>query len=49
MLSELGFYSTEERPECGKPVSLTVLKNAAVRLKAYIESEGTTPEDTPES
>jgi hypothetical protein len=49
MLRKLGFYSTEERPECGKPVSLTVLKNAAVRLKAYIEKEGEIPEDTPES
>ena len=46
LLRELGFYSTEERPECGKPVSLATLKNASVRLKAYIDAEeGMAPEN----
>ena len=45
VLRELGFYSAEERPECGKPVSLSTMKNAAVRLKAYIDAEeGIIPE-----
>ena len=39
LLRELGFYLTAERPECGKPVSLSTMKNAAVRLKAYIDAE----------
>jgi hypothetical protein len=30
----------DQRPEMGKLVSLTVMKNAAVRLKAYIDAKG---------
>jgi len=39
ILRELGFYSMDQRPEMGKPVSLTILKNATVRLKAYLEDK----------
>ena len=49
MLSELGFYSTDERPECGKPVSLTVLKNAAVRLNAFIMTRSDATSNSTES